>query len=80
MDEELVQHTFQQVREAAQDDVLPPISVEDIRAALRQMRPRAGLGVDMLSPGDFGRLPDSALAELALLFEACEYHLVWPAQ
>eukprot|EP00959_Pyramimonas_sp_CCMP1952_P173558 3626697-Pyramimonas_sp.AAC.1 len=34
----------------------------------------------MLSPGDFERLPDSALAELALLFEACDYHLAWPAQ
>eukprot|EP00959_Pyramimonas_sp_CCMP1952_P186951 3909372-Pyramimonas_sp.AAC.1 len=75
MDEELVQHASQQVREAAREDVLPPISVEDIRAALRQMRPRAGLGVGMLSPGDCERLPGAALAELALLFEGCERRL-----
>eukprot|EP00959_Pyramimonas_sp_CCMP1952_P378069 7919716-Pyramimonas_sp.AAC.1 len=44
------------------------------------MKGRAGMGVDMLSPLDFERLPDEALAELVLLYQACEYHLVWPGQ
>eukprot|EP00959_Pyramimonas_sp_CCMP1952_P333677 6987959-Pyramimonas_sp.AAC.1 len=44
------------------------------------MKGRAGMGVDMLSPLDFERLPDEALAELVLLYQACECHLVWPGQ
>eukprot|EP00959_Pyramimonas_sp_CCMP1952_P134833 2821573-Pyramimonas_sp.AAC.1 len=34
----------------------------------------------MMTPTDFERLPDSALAELAILFEACELHGCWPGQ
>eukprot|EP00959_Pyramimonas_sp_CCMP1952_P439803 9207641-Pyramimonas_sp.AAC.1 len=34
----------------------------------------------MMTPADFARLPDSALAELAILFEACEQYGCWPGQ
>ena len=51
LDQEAVHRTFQQVRDAAEGEFLPAISVSDIRGALRLMKPRAGLGIDMLSPG-----------------------------
>eukprot|EP00959_Pyramimonas_sp_CCMP1952_P278780 5828887-Pyramimonas_sp.AAC.1 len=34
----------------------------------------------MMTPTDFERLPDSALAELAIRFEACELYGCWPGQ
>eukprot|EP00959_Pyramimonas_sp_CCMP1952_P196134 4100583-Pyramimonas_sp.AAC.1 len=44
------------------------------------MKASTGQGVDFLSPVDLERLPDTALAELALLFTACEACLCWPGQ
>eukprot|EP00959_Pyramimonas_sp_CCMP1952_P466771 9490520-Pyramimonas_sp.AAC.1 len=38
------------------------------------------MGVDFVTPLDLERLPDCAIAELALVFEACEQCLCWPAQ
>eukprot|EP00959_Pyramimonas_sp_CCMP1952_P161537 3377912-Pyramimonas_sp.AAC.1 len=57
---------FQRVEDAVGGDPLEPISVRDIRPALKQMKASTGQGVDFLSPVDLERLPDTALAELAL--------------
>eukprot|EP00959_Pyramimonas_sp_CCMP1952_P135188 2828943-Pyramimonas_sp.AAC.1 len=44
------------------------------------MRPRAGQGVDRLSPVDIERLPPEGLDELAQLLNDAEACLTWPWQ
>eukprot|EP00959_Pyramimonas_sp_CCMP1952_P061463 1284498-Pyramimonas_sp.AAC.1 len=44
------------------------------------MRPKAGLGIDQMSPLDFGWLPDCAVAELCELYRLVEEGLAWPWQ
>eukprot|EP00959_Pyramimonas_sp_CCMP1952_P206622 4320886-Pyramimonas_sp.AAC.1 len=44
------------------------------------MRPKAGLGIDQMSPLDFDRLPDCAVAELCELYRLVEEGLSWPWQ
>eukprot|EP00959_Pyramimonas_sp_CCMP1952_P086519 1809726-Pyramimonas_sp.AAC.1 len=44
------------------------------------MKPRAGLGVDRLTPMDVQRLPLSARAELVDFYNQVEDQLTWPWQ
>eukprot|EP00959_Pyramimonas_sp_CCMP1952_P249037 5205779-Pyramimonas_sp.AAC.1 len=71
---------FDEVRIAAEDEVLPDLDAAAIRRATKKMRPKLGQGVDRLSPLDIERLPDSALTELSSLFETIEEALAWPIQ
>eukprot|EP00959_Pyramimonas_sp_CCMP1952_P456417 9473137-Pyramimonas_sp.AAC.1 len=74
LNEEEVLDTFHSIHQVAMEEDLPIISVSDVRHAVRQMKAKAGLEVDMMTPTDFETLPDSAMAELAVLFEACEHY------
>eukprot|EP00959_Pyramimonas_sp_CCMP1952_P235834 4928489-Pyramimonas_sp.AAC.1 len=44
------------------------------------MKPRAGLGIDRLSPSGFQRLPDDGIQALCDLFRLIEQGLSWPWQ
>eukprot|EP00959_Pyramimonas_sp_CCMP1952_P206611 4320662-Pyramimonas_sp.AAC.1 len=59
---------------------LPPLTVNDVRAALSRMKPRAGLGIYRLTPVDFQRLPDEGIQALCDLFLLIEQGLSWPWQ
>eukprot|EP00959_Pyramimonas_sp_CCMP1952_P068875 1437691-Pyramimonas_sp.AAC.1 len=61
-------------------DPLPVLEDPDLRKALKAMKPRAGLGVDRLTPCDMERLPDQGLEVLASLPNSIEHLLAWPAQ
>eukprot|EP00959_Pyramimonas_sp_CCMP1952_P115199 2408092-Pyramimonas_sp.AAC.1 len=76
----MVRRVFQKVEDAVDGGPLQPISAHDIRVALKQMKASTGQGIDFLSPVDLERLPDTGLAELALLYTACEACLRWPGQ
>ncbi|CAK0836733.1 unnamed protein product [Prorocentrum cordatum] len=60
-----VREIFRTIRVAAEMEPLPPIQVDQIYASAKAMKAKAGMGVDMLSPVDFQRLPGPAIAELA---------------
>eukprot|EP00959_Pyramimonas_sp_CCMP1952_P132505 2770838-Pyramimonas_sp.AAC.1 len=60
------------VRQMGMVEQLVPLSVADLRQALRRMKARAGLGADQLSPVDLERLPDEGLEDLCQLFLAVE--------
>eukprot|EP00959_Pyramimonas_sp_CCMP1952_P158435 3313381-Pyramimonas_sp.AAC.1 len=80
LQEESVCQAFADVRAAAVLEPLEPLDIAGIRAAAHAMKPRAGLGVDVLTPLDFERLPDLALDELRGLYAVVEETLVWPSQ
>eukprot|EP00959_Pyramimonas_sp_CCMP1952_P049912 1042989-Pyramimonas_sp.AAC.1 len=44
------------------------------------MKAKAGMGIDMVTPVDYQRLPVEGQAELLLILEAVEATLAWPAQ
>eukprot|EP00959_Pyramimonas_sp_CCMP1952_P206729 4323520-Pyramimonas_sp.AAC.1 len=48
--------------------------------AAGQMKAKAGLGIDRLTPVDIQRLPAAGVAELVHIFEAVEAVLAWPIQ
>eukprot|EP00959_Pyramimonas_sp_CCMP1952_P274210 5731754-Pyramimonas_sp.AAC.1 len=75
-----VSATFRRIKEATFPGDFPEITTSDIRGALRRMKPRAGQGLDRLSPTDLDRLPDAALAALASLFVMTEESCTWPWQ
>eukprot|EP00959_Pyramimonas_sp_CCMP1952_P382421 8013281-Pyramimonas_sp.AAC.1 len=59
-----VREIFRLIREEAKWDSLPDITVEQVYRSTRSMKAKAGLGVDMMSPIDFQRLPCPAIQEL----------------
>eukprot|EP00959_Pyramimonas_sp_CCMP1952_P017987 381461-Pyramimonas_sp.AAC.1 len=52
------------IRDHARIEQIEPLTIADLRQAAAAMRPKAGLGIDQMSPLDFDRLPDCAVAEL----------------
>ena len=67
-----VKEILRQIRVEAADEPLPQITTDMVLKAAAQMKPKAGLGIDRLTPVDFQRLPSAGLAELVLMFEAVE--------
>ena len=74
------QETFRKIREDAQFCSLPPLEADMLSQAAKRIKPKAGLGVDRITPVDYQRLPAAALAELTLILQAVEETLVWPIQ
>eukprot|EP00959_Pyramimonas_sp_CCMP1952_P368536 7719680-Pyramimonas_sp.AAC.1 len=74
-----VSATFRRIKEATFPGDLPEITTNDIRGTLRRMKPRAGQGLDRLSPTDLDRLPDAALAAIAFVMveESCKWPWPW---
>ena len=66
-------------RQAEEED-LPPLTVQQIQLTLRSMAPRKAQGVDALSPPDLLRLPATAMEHLTQFLNNCEAQRVWPAQ
>ena len=56
---------------------LPPISVDDVRKALRAFG-RTALGQVKIHPRALDAVSDVALETLAMLFVTCERLLCWP--
>ena len=80
VDQVAIVNTFADIREAAELHQLPPVTGNMVRAAAHLMRPRAGQGVDRLSPLDLERLPPEGVEELASVMNAAEACLTWPWQ
>eukprot|EP00959_Pyramimonas_sp_CCMP1952_P121087 2531553-Pyramimonas_sp.AAC.1 len=60
------------IKAEAEFQELPPLTGEMLRAAAHKMRPRAGQGVDRLSPLDAERPPPEGLDNLAQVLTAVE--------
>eukprot|EP00959_Pyramimonas_sp_CCMP1952_P215712 4512053-Pyramimonas_sp.AAC.1 len=54
---------FRIVREAAQCEALPELTPDLVYASAKAIKAKAGLGVDVLSPVDFQRLPLGAMID-----------------
>eukprot|EP00959_Pyramimonas_sp_CCMP1952_P252098 5267480-Pyramimonas_sp.AAC.1 len=52
LDHDKLHRTFDSIRGAAEVEALPLLPGEEVQAAARQMRPRAGQGADRISPLD----------------------------
>eukprot|EP00959_Pyramimonas_sp_CCMP1952_P219113 4581325-Pyramimonas_sp.AAC.1 len=55
------------IRRRVQDETLPPLTVPDIRQALKHTKASGTMGVDRICVHDLDRLPDAALAEMCIV-------------
>eukprot|EP00959_Pyramimonas_sp_CCMP1952_P328318 6873700-Pyramimonas_sp.AAC.1 len=67
-----VRELFRQIRVRAVDEPLPQLEVMDVTRAASRMKAKAGMGIDMVTPTDYQRLPVEGQAELLLILEAVE--------
>eukprot|EP00959_Pyramimonas_sp_CCMP1952_P119653 2501920-Pyramimonas_sp.AAC.1 len=75
-----VSELMSRIRVEAASGELPELTVQDLRAALREMRASAGHGIDQFTQLDLERLPYAALESSCQFFTACEQALTWPWQ
>eukprot|EP00959_Pyramimonas_sp_CCMP1952_P215827 4514378-Pyramimonas_sp.AAC.1 len=68
------------IRRRVRDEALPPLTVLDIRQALKRMKVGGAMGVDRICVHDLDRLPDVALAEMCIILSVCEEVQCWPHQ
>eukprot|EP00959_Pyramimonas_sp_CCMP1952_P228721 4782179-Pyramimonas_sp.AAC.1 len=71
---------FQRIIDRIQECPLPALTADDLRRAASRLKANTALGVDRLRPGDFQRLPQDALQELADLLTTSERLQAWPHQ
>eukprot|EP00959_Pyramimonas_sp_CCMP1952_P343369 7192483-Pyramimonas_sp.AAC.1 len=69
---------FRRVREVAEIERLPEISLEELDQALRRIKPKAGLGADGSTALDIQRLPVGGRQEFVDLLNSIGIGLTWP--
>eukprot|EP00959_Pyramimonas_sp_CCMP1952_P170968 3572827-Pyramimonas_sp.AAC.1 len=67
-----IREVFRIIRGAAQHDSLPELTPDLVYASAEAMKAKAVLGVDVLSPVDYQRLPLAAMTELTDILRSAE--------